>query len=82
MNGFEKFNKKGNTYMQFVMPLSKEWKSKAVCFDLQTVTIIVIWRVVETKLAVTLLSAVRIHVILIWSCYKWKINRQNLPFLS
>ena len=65
--------------MQFVMPLPEEWKSKAVCFDLQTMTIVIIRRVVETKLLITLLRAVRIHIVHIWRCYKIiiKIKREK-----
>ena len=54
-----------DTYIQFVMPVPEEWKSKVVCFEFQAVSIVVISRVAETELAVTLIPAVRDHVVLV-----------------
>ena len=54
-----------DTYKQFVMPVPEEWKSKAVCFEFQAVSVIVILRVAETELAVTLILAVTVHVVLV-----------------
>ena len=55
------------TYIQLVMPLREEWKSRPIRVDLQAVIRIEVWRVFKTELVIILLRAVWIHIVLLWS---------------
>ena len=46
------------------MPLAEEWKSKAIYFEFQAVAIVVIVGVAKTKLAITVVRTIGIHVAL------------------
>ena len=46
------------------MPLAEEWKSKAIYFEFQTVAIVVIVGVAKTKLAITVVGTIGVHVAL------------------
>ena len=46
------------------MPLTEEWKSKAIYFKFQAVAIVVIVGVAKTKLAITVVRTIGIHVAL------------------
>ena len=46
------------------MPLVKEWKSKAIYFEFQAVARVVIVGVAKTKLAITVVQTIGIHVAL------------------
>ena len=48
------------------MPLAEEWKSKAIYFEFQAVAIVVIVGVAKTKLAITVVQTIGIHVALDW----------------
>ena len=68
------------TYIQLVMPLREEWKSSPIRVDPQAVTRIEVWRVFKTKLVITLLRTVWIHIVLIRSSFNEmkKIKSNNL----